>query len=238
MVSKWKNTDYTTVCQMHISLLRKFGGKCSPLYVEHEDGNGRIKSTPDNVIWLKCATLIHGILCFVKLFGAISYVTSAGTNSDRGAVIGRTAIYVYFAFCGFVGPGHLISKQRQLATFLNFLQVFDQLDLGLGKVNGNELMKIIAFQAPSIAIGCSGIIALQQWTQFEKPGSLSYQLSGVKKRVASLVGWDLMKWLSVGLTVYELWDLIWALGLCVLPGCCGMFVGFAGVYFGAKTILK
>ncbi len=109
-------------------------------------------------------------------------------------------------------------------------------------MNGNELMKMIAFQAPSITIGCSGIIALQQWTQFEQPGSLSYQISGVMKRVSSIVGWgDLVKWtkwLSIGITAYELWDLIWALGLCVLPGCCGLFVGFGGVYFGAKTILK
>lgn len=237
MTFKWKNTQYKTVCQLHTSLVRKIGGKCSPLYVEPHE-NGKIKSTsPENLGWLKCATFIHCILCLIKLIGAISYVTSAGPNSDRGAVIGRTVIYMYFALSGVVGPGYLILKQRELANFLNFLQTFDQMNLGLAKVNENELMKAIAFQAPSIMIGCSVIIGLQQWAQFERPGSLSYQISGVEVGV-SPVDRNLLKGISVGITLFEWWDLIWALGLCLLTGFCGLFVGFGGVYFGAKAILK
>lgn len=238
ILKKWNSVCYENICHTQVSLVRSIGGPCTPLYIDTTFTGGRI-APKENTFYLKLATFGHYVAFFIKVSSAFYYISCSDENDEnRGVVLGRIVIYMYFAFSGFVSTGHWIKKHKQLANLLNFLCIFDQLNLGLCNFNRISFMKMIASQAPSLTIGCSGIIAVQQYIQFETPGSLSFPLTTLYTVTNSSLIKLTVKVVNVGITLYEWWNLVWTLALCVLPGFCGLFVSFGLVYSGTKTIMR
>lgn len=216
---KLKFTTYKTISLANIRVTCFLGNLCTPFGLNTTNNLVVLRS---NSIFFLFVSYLHYLTSIYGLYDNSQSVrfTILSLQPD-GSLLGVLLMNIYITF---VSTTVLIFLKRKTPTFVNlvnFLNNYNELNLGLGTFQTN-LVKVIVIQPLLITIPCSILI-------------LVVLLSNIEFHTAN--NWSQVTW-NLVFNLYRWWDWTWVVQLDLLVGFCGLFVAYAAVYLGSRSVFK
>lgn len=218
-----KSQSYSDLINWNVKLVRFIGWKCTPFKPASKNAIIYTGAANQNSVFFLAAAILHSVLFGYGLILNWKQLRnySAEDSKLKGTLLELAILNLHVSGVSMVGLWFMARKKRQFVPLFNLLCNFDNVDLGLGRID-SQLMRFFVQQMPVVTLGSSLMYAVTLISALESSLHLSL-IRGIAKISISVLQW---------------WGVTWATGLCTLSGFCGLFVAYGAIYIGSKSVLR